>query len=260
MENLSICTVQTDIVWENPIANQVYLEELIQFDEAVDLIVLPEMFTTGFTINPAKIAEHHDEKMDSFVWMKKMAQSKNAVMTGSIVVEDQGKYYNRLYWVKPSGEYSYYDKHNLFAFAGEDKEYCAGNTRLIEDIKGWKIMPLICFDLRFPSWARNKIDNDGKPTYDLLLYVANWPAKRRIHWQKLLEARAIENQCYVAGINRVGEDPNGLKYIGDTTVIDFFGEEIIKHNDGQSSILITRLEKTKLDAYRKSFPILLMEK
>jgi len=257
IEDLVVCTVQYDVLWEDSKGNFGKIETLLsEITKSVDLIVLPEMFTTGFSMDAQRIAEKHDENdLASLQWMRKIAERYDAIIVGSIAVQDQDKFYNRLYWVKPSGKVSYYDKKNLFAYAGEDEYYSAGNKKLIETINGWKIQPLICFDLRFPTWSKNSMVNE-LPQYDLLIYAANWPQKRRLHWQKLLLARAIENQSYVIGVNRVGKDENGIQYIGDSVVIDFMGEYITTHPDFQESVCVTRLTKSSLNNYRKAFPVL----
>ena len=257
MSDLILCTLQLDLVWENPQANREKTERLLQqVGKDVDLIVLPEMFTTGFSMDAPRIAEKHDySTMESLRWMKKTAKTKGAVITGSIAVEDGGEYFNRLYWVEPSGKFSFYDKHHLFAFAGEDKHYTAGKNKIIVEIKGWKILPLICFDLRFPEWSRNKLV-ENSPQYDLLLYVANWPERRSEHWKKLLLARAIENQCYMAGVNRVGKDDNGIRYRGDSAIIDYLGKYVLSHPEFEESIKVATLNKSSLVKYRKVFPVL----
>lgn len=257
MKDLTICTVQFDIIWENPEGNFSKLEKLFEdINQPIDLLILPEMFTTGFSMDAKHIAEKHDPKtMDSLNWMRKMAKKYDSVIAGSIAIECQNKYYNRMYWVKPTGEFSYYDKHNLFAFAGEDEDYTPGNSHLVESINGWNIMPLICFDLRFPVWSKNSKKED-KPKYDLLFYSANWPETRRTHWQKLLMARSIENQSYVAGVNRTGKDGNGFSYTGDSVIIDFMGDVLTHHKDYSESIKIQILSKKGLNNYRKRFPVL----
>ncbi len=257
MDNLTICTIQMDITWEKPAKNYLKIENLLaKISQPIDLILLPEMFTTGFSMDAARVAElHHDTGMASLRWMRQQAKKHGAVLAGSIATQVDGDFFNRLYWVKPSGEYSIYDKHHLFEFAGENEQYTAGESILIEELKGWKILPLICFDLRFPTWSRNYL-NRGIANYDLLIYVANWPEKRRKHWQKLLEARAIENQSYVVGVNRVGKDHNGHSYAGDTVVLDYLGDNMSTHLEGEEGFLITVLSKSRLNRYRQKFPVL----
>ncbi|MEO0731238.1 MAG: amidohydrolase [Bacteroidota bacterium] len=211
MEDLKVTLIQADLRWEDPTANRGYLSRLMaQISEPTDLIVLPEMFTTGFTMNPAR----HAEPENSVNWLAEQAAKTGAVVTGSQAIVHGDKYYNRLFWVQPDGSYEHYDKRHLFTLAGEHEHYTAGEQRLLVQLKGWTICPLICYDLRFPVWSRNREE------YDLLIYVANWPAQRAYDWQTLLRARAIENQCYVVAVNRVGTDGNGHQYRGDSCVID----------------------------------------
>jgi len=218
--DINVTLVQSDLVWEDISANLVHFsEKLDQIKEQTDLIILPEMFTTGFSMHPNKFAE----KMNgtTIQWMKTYASKLDAVITGSLIIEENGSYFNRGVWAQADGEIKYYDKKHLFNLAGEGKCYAAGSKRIITKIKGWKICPLICYDLRFPGWSRNKND------YDLLVYMANWPEPRREHWSTLLRARAIENQCYTIGVNRVGIDGKGHNYTGDSALIDPLGRTII---------------------------------
>lgn len=244
---LKIALVQTDLYWENPTANLAMLEEKIAaLTESVDLIVLPEMFTTGFTMNPAPVAEPMN--LTTFKWMRQMAAQTGAVLTGSFVAKEGQKYFNRLLWMQPDGGYDYYDKRHLFRMAQEHECYTAGTRRIIKELKGWRICPLICYDLRFPVWARNV-----QMEYDLLLYVANWPAVRSQVWSTLLQARAIENLSYVAGVNRVGEDANAIPYSGDTALIDFKGEVVFRKTN-EEGIYVQTLTKEPLTAFRERFP------
>ena len=198
---MKVAIIQTALIWENPNANRIQFEEKIRgIEQNVDLIVLPEMFSTGFTMNPETVAETMNGETIS--WMQTLAKHKNSAITGSLVIVENGKYYNRLVFVLPSGEIKHYDKRHLFSLAGEEKVYTKGKTKLIIEYKGFKICPLICYDLRFPVFSRNVED------YDVLLYVANWPKPRINAWNALLKARAIENMCYVVGVNRIGEDQN----------------------------------------------------
>ncbi len=218
---MNIALIQTSIVWENPNQNLKNLEQKINaISESVDLIVLPEMFTTGFTMNPKNVAETMNGETIS--WLKAISKKKNFAITGSIIITEKGNYYNRLVFIFPSGEIQHYDKKHLFTLAGEDKVYTSGKDKLIFVYKGYKICPLICYDLRFPVFARNVED------YDILIYVANWPKPRINAWDILLKARAVENFCYTIGVNRVGEDFNKHEYIGHSQVIDFFGNYIIE--------------------------------
>ena len=244
---LKIALIQTDLYWENPTANMGMLEEKIAtITESVDLIILPEMFTTGFTMNPATVAEPMN--LTTFKWMRQMAAQTGAVITGSFVVKEGQNYFNRLLWMQPDGEFDYYDKRHLFRVAKEHESYTGGTQRIIKEWKGWKICPLICYDLRFPVWARNV-----NLEYDLLLYVANWPAVRRQVWNTLLQARAIENLSYVVGVNRVGEDANGMAHSGDSALIDFKGEVVFRKTD-EEEIVLYSLQKEPLTTFRERFP------
>lgn len=215
-ENLITAIIQMDLVWEDPAANlKRFKEKVEQLSSDVDLIVLPEMFPTGFSMNAAALAEPSEGK--SLQWMREIALLKDAAVTGSIITEEEGKYYNRLYFVFPDGSYKTYDKRHTFTLAGEHEVYESGRERLSLIYKGWTICPLICYDLRFPVWARNTED------YDLLLYVANWPAVRTVAWDTLLKARAIENLSYCIGVNRVGTDGNAHPYLGHSAVYDALG-------------------------------------
>ena len=244
---LKIALVQTDLYWENPTANSAMLEEKIAaLTESVDLIVLPEMFTTGFTMNPAPVAEPMN--LTTFKWMRQMAAQTGAVLTGSFVAKEGQQYFNRLLWMQPDGGYDYYDKRHLFRMAQEHESYTGGTRRIIKELNGWRVCPLICYDLRFPVWARNV-----QMEYDLLLYVANWPAVRSQVWNTLLQARAIENLSYVVGVNRVGEDANAIPYSGDSALIDFKGEVIFRKTN-EEGIYIHTLTKEPLTAFRERFP------
>ena len=218
-ETLSIMGIQADLAWENPIENiQNFETKINEFDKAVDIIVLPEMFTSGFTMQPNHVAESMNGT--TVLWMQNIAKEKQLAITGSLVIKENGNYYNRLLFVHPSGKIDYYDKRHSFTLAGEHKAYNSGNKKIIIDYKGWKICPLICYDLRFPVWARNT------ESYDLLIYMANWPITRIKAWETLLKARAIENMCYTIGVNRIGIDANDYKYSGNSIIVDFLGEEI----------------------------------
>lgn len=222
--------------------------------EKTEIIVLPEMFTTGFTMNAKPLAETMEG--DTLQWMKKISQEQGVILTGSTIIEEAGQYFNRMIWMLPNGQWGHYDKKHLFAYAGEDKTYTAGKKRLIASVKGWKINLQICYDLRFPVWARQQMPADhAQPEYDILMYVANWPAKRSHAWKTLLCARAIENQCYVIGLNRVGRDGNQHEYSGDSLVIDPLGE-VLYHMAHTEDVFTVTLEKEKLEEARKKFPFL----
>ena len=248
MQDLTVTIIQTMLFWENPEKNLAMLGEKIDaMADHTDLIVLPEMFTTGFTMNAAPFAEN--EKGSTLLWMIDKARAKNADVIGSIIAEEQNKYYNRLYWVKSSGNYVKYDKRHLFRMAGEHKIYSSGTRKVIQEIKGWKILPLICYDLRFPVWSRAP-----KQDYDVLIYVANWPERRSSHWRLLLKARAVENQAYTIGVNRVGKDGLDINYIGDSAIIDPLGNLIMQDAE-KEFVHSEKLSWDKLQRYRTKFPV-----
>lgn len=249
--SLKITLLQTTLHWENPEKNREHFGKLIREIRkgSTDLILLPEMFTTGFTMDAAALAEKPGGV--TMQWMHEMAQQKNAVICGSIIIKERGHFYNRLLWMPPDGNYSQYDKRHLFRMAGEHQTYTPGKKRLIVTLKGWRICPLICYDLRFPVWSRNCSE------FDLLLYVTNWPKRRRFPWSSLLVARAIENQCYVAGLNRVGSDGKNIEYSGDSVVLDPIGQPLSHFRPGKSSTETVRLEMKKLQQLRKEFPVML---
>lgn len=255
MSTLSVTTIQSDLFWEDKSANlDMFTRKIESLKEPVEVVILPEMFSTGFSMHPAKLAETMEGS--TVDWMKKIAASKKIILTGSIIVEEGGSYYNRLLWVQPDGRLGYYDKRHLFAFAGEDQHYTGGNKRLIASVKGWKINLQVCYDLRFPVWARQSQlpYGDGlTPEYDVLIYVANWPEKRSLAWKTLLQARAIENQCYVIGVNRVGNDGNAIYHNGDSMIIDPLGS-VLYHQAGEEDIFTCMLEKEKLEEVRQKFP------
>jgi predicted amidohydrolase len=246
-DSLLVSLIQTNLIWENPSANRLYFESVIKKIKSTHLILLPEMFTTGFTMN-TKLAE--TMQGETVNWMKKLAKSKKAVIAGTIIIKEKLKYYNRFIWVSPTGEIFTYDKRHLFSMANENKYYTAGAEKIIIHYKGWKICPLICYDLRFPIWSRNT-NNE----YDLLLYTANWPKPRVNAWSKLLEARAIENQCYVIGVNRVGKDGLKKEYTGKSAAIDAKGYKINKSNSRFTTIETVKLNLKELKDFRKKFPL-----
>ena len=254
MQDLKIAYIQTELYWQNPQANRAMFEEKIwELSSPVDLIILPEMFTTGFSMEAASFAEVMGTT--SVKWMAQMAAQTKAVITGSLIIKDKSNYYNRLIWMYPEGNYRYYDKRHLFRYAGEDKHYQPGSEKLIVDLKGWKICPLICYDLRFPAWSRNLFDN-GNAAYDLLIYTANWPERRIKAWDSLLQARAIENLSYVAGINRVGNDENGISYCGHSAAFDFQGETLHASQE-QDEVAVVELSYDELTKFRERFPFYL---
>lgn len=235
---MKVALVQSSLDWENPTENRSHLAQKITgFMEDVDLIVLPEMFSSGFTMDPKAVAE--TMQGETISWLQHLAKAKNCAITGSLVIEENGNYYNRLVFVFPNGDIQAYDKRHLFTLAGEDKVYTAGTKKLIVEYKGFKICPLICYDLRFPVFARN-VEN-----YDLLIYVANWPKPRVNAWDILLKARAVENMCYTIGVNRIGTDANNHEYVGHSQAVDFLGNYLVepKQNEG---VFIVELDKEKL--------------
>ena len=247
MNNLKITPIQVELFWENRDDNIKMLDALLS-DINTDIIILPEMFTSGFTMN---VEENFDVMNgETITWMLKKSSELNAVICGSLIIFESGQYFNRFIWTQPDGELKWYDKKHLFAYAGEDKYYTPGQQRLIIEYKGWKILPLICYDLRFPVWSRNLEE------YDLIIYVANWPQTRRTAWKALLQARAIENQSYVVGVNRVGSDGTGKVYSGDSSIISYSGEII---NDYQNEVIVGSvvLEKEPLQKFRQDFPFLI---
>jgi omega-amidase len=251
MPALTITTIQTNLIWEEKSANLRLLEQkIIGIPEKTEIVVLPEMFNTGFSMKPQLLAETMEG--ETLEWMRRVSRENGIVLTGSLMIEEGGRFYNRLIWMLPNGQFGRYDKRHLFAYAGEDKQYSAGNKRLIASVKGWKINLQVCYDLRFPVWARQKITVDG-PEYDLLIYVANWPERRSHAWKTLLCARAIENQCYVIGVNRVGSDGNSIYHSGNSLVIDPLGQ-VLYHMADEEDINTITLQKELLDDVREKFP------
>ena len=254
MEEINISLVQSTIFWEDTAKNLQHFDQLVSgIQEETDLIVLPEMFTTGFTMQPAKLAEENGGS--GLAWMKAKAQEKKCVITGSICVNEDGKYYNRLFWVRPDGSYSQYDKRHLFRMARENEYYTQGSNLITESIKGWKIRPLICYDLRFPIWSRNRWTEEYNADYDVLLYVANWPEVRNYPWKHLLIARAIENQAYVVSVNRIGKDGNGIDHSGDSACINPRGELISTIKSHVETIETIKINPNYLIEFRKQFPV-----
>ncbi|WP_430410515.1 amidohydrolase [Kordia sp.] len=248
-QELKVALIQTNLVWEHPAENRKQLGEKIHaISEAVDLIVLPEMFTSGFTMNPAHIAE--TMLGETLTWLKKLAKEKNTAITGSLVISEHGNHYNRSVFVLPSGNVETYDKRHTFTLAGEHEVYTAGTSKNIITYKGWKICTLICYDLRFPVWARN-VEN-----YDILLYVANWPKPRINAWDALLKARAIENMSYCIGVNRVGLDANSHQYSGHSAAYDVLGEKLTNIEPNQEETAIVTLTKTNIETYRNKLKFL----
>ena len=251
MSSLTITIIQSNLFWENKKANlEMFQQKIESIKEKTEIVILPEMFNTGFSMKPELFAEKMDG--ETVNWMKKISSEKKIILTGSLMIEEEGKYFNRLLWVLPNGEMGIYDKRHLFAYARENDHYSAGNKKLIASVKGWKINLQVCYDLRFPVWARQSA-TDAENKYDLLINVANWPEKRSVAWQTLLRARAIENQCFVVGANRVGEDGNKITYNGGSTIIDPFGE-IIYEKKNAEDIFTYSLQKDKIVECRSHFP------
>ena len=249
MDLLKITLLQVYLFWENIDKNLENISLRLSFiREKTDLIVLPEMFNTGFTINAEALAESMDGK--TMQWMRSKAAEYGAVITGSLIIKENGSFYNRLIWMNPDGTYQKYDKKHLFALSGEDEIFSAGTKKLLVELKGWKISPVICYDLRFPVWLRNK--DDG---YDLLLVIASWPEKRANHWRALVHARAIENQSFIIALNRVGHDGNGVYYCGDTTCLNPDGNTIYYKRDEEDLYTFT-INKNDVSKIRVEMPFL----
>ena len=273
MSSLTITTIQTDVRWEDKAANLHHFgERIMAIPEPAEVVILPEMFSTGFSMKPEGLAESMDGP--TLNWMREIAARKRVILTGSFIAEEEGRYYNRLIWMLPNGQYGSYDKRHRFAYAGEDEHYTAGRKRLVASVKGWRVLLLVCYDLRFPVWIRQSppvreagVDEagrvtgvvegagsvDAEPEYDLLICVANWPERRAHAWKTLLCARAIENQCYVAGVNRIGEDGHGIAHRGDTMIIGPLGETLY-HADAKEDVFTVTLQKDDLHQVRKRFP------
>ena len=253
MQDLTITLLQSNLHWENPVANLAMFEEKIwKIGQPTDVIVLPEMFTTGFTMNAPALAEMMN--LQTFKWMKQMADQTGSLLIGSYIVKETSKYINRLLWMEPGGSFKTYDKRHLFRMGDEQTVYSPGENRLIAAWKGWNICPLVCYDLRFPVWSRNQWElNAQRMSYDLLIYVANWPQARVAAWDTLLQARAIENLSFVVGVNRTGNDGNNIPYNGHSAVIDPRGETIFPGGEPESIKSVT-LDAQLLQTHRTKFP------
>jgi len=248
-KNLKITIIQCELHWENAEANRMMFSEKIQSIEGkTDLIVLPEMFSTGFSMNAKNLAEPNNG--ETLQWMISEAEKHNCAITGSVIISEENKYYNRLFFVFPDGNFQKYDKKHTFTLAKENETYSNGNERLIVNYKGWKICPLVCYDLRFPVWARNTEE------YDLLIYVANWPKVRALAWDTLLRARAIENMAYCVGVNRVGVDGNDHEYVGHSAVYDVLGQQLSAANFEKEFIGTITLSKEHIESNRKHLQFL----
>ena len=248
MSTLIITGIQSSLQWEDKEANlQMFEEKIFSISQPTEIVVLPEMFSTGFSMQPKKLAETMDG--ETVEWMKRIAAKKKIILTGSVIIEEDRNFYNRLVWVLPNGQIGYYDKRHLFAYGDEDQHYTAGKKRLIASVKGWKINLMVCYDLRFPVWSRQQGDFE----YDVLIYVANWPERRVLAWTSLLRARAIENQSYVIGVNRTGDDGNKIPYTGESMAVDPMGE-ILYHKNDEEDVFTVTLDKSHLEKTREKFP------
>lgn len=248
MESLNVTLVQSSLVWENREENLLNFQEKLQeLKGATDLIVLPEMFNTGFSMRTERLAEEMNGP--TIKWMRQMSRDLDAVITGSLIIKENDQYFNRLVWVEPWDLTGTYDKRHLFRMAGEHHHFSPGRQRLITTMKGWRICPLICYDLRFPVWSRNQND------YDLLIYIANWPEVRHDAWNTLLKARAIENQSYVVGVNRIGLDGNDIGYAGESIALDPQGKAMHKSTGNRETLVTVTLDYESLSKYRTSFPV-----
>lgn len=249
MRDLTISLLQTELHWQDPAANRAHFDGLIDAIDRVEgmphLVVLPEMFSTGFSMDAVRLAERMDG--ESVAWMELVAKDYGVTLCGSLIVEDDGRYFNRLIWATPGEDVQWYDKRHLFRMAREHEHYAAGNERRVFSLGDWRVCPLVCYDLRFPVWSR------GIDEFDLLVFVANWPAVRRSAWSTLLPARAVENLCYTAGLNRIGTDGNDIRYAGDSGVFDFLGSTLADCGDADS-IATVILDGAKLERFREKFP------
>jgi predicted amidohydrolase len=257
MSSINITTIQTNLHWEDKSSNLANIENKIKSSNYLNnIVILPEMFSTGFSMNASTLAETMEG--ESVSWMKRVAKENKIILTGSLIIQEENNFFNRLIWMLPNGEFGYYDKRHLFGFAEEDKFYTAGNKRFITSVNGWRFNLQICYDLRFPVWARQQSkskDDKFTPEYDVLVYVANWPARRSHAWKSLLIARAIENQCYVIGVNRVGNDGKDIYHSGDTTIIDPMGE-ILYHKADEEDVFTISLNKENIESVHAKLPFL----
>lgn len=253
MKTLKTTLIQSDLYWQDIDANLAMFEEKIwEIEESTDVIILPEMFNTGFTMEVEKLAEPMNFR--TFRWMNQIAKQKDAAVVGSYIVKESSKYYNRLYWVEPDGGFDFYDKRHLFRMGDEHLTFAGGEKRMIRNFRGWRIMPFICYDLRFPVWSRNRYDaTTGELEYDVLIYIANWPTPRTGVWDSLLKARSLENQCYTIGVNRIGKDGMGINYSGHSSIIDFKGK-ILNEISSKPAIQTVTLNLDELHSFRKKFP------
>jgi len=255
MQPLTISLIQSHLFWEDKANNlKQFSEKISMLPNETQVVILPEMFSTGFSMKPEQLAETMDGP--TVEWIKQTAKQYRKIITGSIIIEENGHYYNRLIWMLPNGQHYHYDKRHLFGFAGEDKHYTAGEKRLIVQVNGWKICLMVCYDLRFPVWSRQRpLDENKEVSYDVLIYVANWPQRRNHPWKTLLQARAIENQSYVVGVNRVGDDGNNIYHSGDSMLVDPVGAIVWQQADDEAVFTYT-LQPDALHQIRNHFPFL----
>ena len=255
MSTLTITGIQSFLNWEQKDTNlQMFEQKINALKEKTEVVVLPEMFNTGFSMKPEEFAETMDG--NTVQWMKRIAADKKIILTGSVMIEEAGIYYNRMLWVLPNGNVGHYDKRHLFAYADEHNHYTPGSKRLVASVKGWRILLLVCYDLRFPVWSRQSpvaMSMAGTLEYDAIIYVANWPERRNHAWKTLLQARAIENQCYVIGVNRVGADGNEVYHSGDSLVANPMGE-VLYTNAHEEDVFTITMERDKLDDIRRKLP------
>jgi predicted amidohydrolase len=253
MQDLKITIIQSVLHWGDKAANlKLFSSYIDSIREETDLIILPEMFSTGFMVAPEEYAE--PDKGDAFRWMQEQSAKKGCVVTGSLIIREDNNYYNRLYWVRPDGSHDFYDKRHLFRMGGEHTSYHYGRHKLVTTLKGWRICPLVCYDLRFPVWSKNRYLG-GEYEYDMLIYVANWPMVRNHVWKTLLAARAIENIAYVAGVNRIGKDGNDIDHSGDSVVLNPKGQPLVKIPTGKQVIETVEINASQLREIREKFPV-----
>ena len=253
MQDLTITLIQAELAWEDAGTNLFHFERMLEkLNESTDLIILPEMFNTGFTMDPAR----NGEAMNGMTvnWLAETALKKECVICGSLIIHENGNYYNRLIWMHPDGNFTYYDKKHLFRMGEEHQYYLAGSKKMIAELKGWKVLPLVCYDLRFPVWSKNEFKG-GKYAYDLLIYIANWPSVRSAAWKSLLSGRAIENMAYVAGVNRLGHDGRGFEYSGESMVAGPEGEINTRIRAGIESIKTATLKASELMLIRNKLGV-----
>lgn len=248
VKDIKIAIIQTSLFWEDVDKNlEIFTKKISNIKNKADLVVLPEMFSTGFSMNSKKLAEEINGKTVN--WLIKTSVINNISIIGSLIIKEKNNYFNKLFFVNPDGSYKTYNKRHLFRMANENNYYSQGKEDLIVHFNGWRIKPLICYDLRFPVWSRNNND------YDILVYIANWPERRAYAWKTLLRARAIENQSYVVGVNRIGEDQNNVIYSGDSAILNPFGDEISDIKPHENKTQIIKISYKKLFEFRESFPV-----